>query len=487
MKPKAITLRTRIYLSMLLLVLVSSVIIGIVTVFHFKSQNEEYHEKRLQRKERAVLAGIGYFLEQYSISDVPKDLAIVLGTKFNELANINKLNINIYDLKGRLLVSAESDSVAIFEPKKQLSPTILTSIDEKGKFIQRVKQNERNFLSSYSIIKDNLEKPLAIIHIPYLERKDVLKTELNSYLIRLGEIYLLLFIGASILAYILSNYITSSLKAVSEKLRTIKIEKKNEPLEWESNDEIGELVEEYNRMLKQLEESAEMLAKSERESAWREMARQVAHEIKNPLTPMKLSVQHLERSWKENDDQWEGKLTRFTKTIIEQIDSLSNIASEFSNFAQMPKAQNEKINIHEILNSAIDLYKETPDVAINFRTDISTEKFVYADKEQLLRVFNNLIKNAIQALPDNQSGKINVVLRAENSSIITEIADNGTGISHEQMEKIFTPNFTTKTGGMGLGLAISKNMVESAKGKIWFVTQKDEGTTFYVSLPEYME
>jgi two-component system, NtrC family, nitrogen regulation sensor histidine kinase NtrY len=242
-------------------------------------------------------------------------------------------------------------------------------------------------------------------------------------------------------------------------------------------------VNEYNNKVAELEKYAAELARSERESAWREMAKQVAHEIKNPLTPMRLTIQHAQRSLKHDDPDYDEKMTKFANTLIEQIDTLSHIANEFSNFAKMPRAVNEEVDLLQILESTVQLYKETPDVHIRIHQSELKEARVYIDKEQLLRVTGNLIKNAIQSIPDGKEGKVDIYIRQKDNGFVFEIKDNGIGIDHEQIDKIFTPNFTTKSNGMGLGLAMVKNMVESSGGKIWFETSHAHGTSFFVFLP----
>ncbi|MFI5164442.1 MAG: sensor histidine kinase, partial [Bacteroidia bacterium] len=195
---------------------------------------------------------------------------------------------------------------------------------------------------------------------------------------------------------------------------------------------------------------------------------------------------HLLRTCKINDHDIFKKIARITETLIEQIETLSVIANEFSNFAQMPITANEKINMRNILENAISLFKNSSDTEIDFSSEVA-EATIYADKEQLLRVFNNLLKNAIQAIPENIQGKIQISISKKNENFIVKIKDNGTGINEEQVNKIFTPNFTTKSGGMGLGLAMVKSIVETFNGKIWFETARGIGTTFFVSIPEYKD
>jgi nitrogen fixation/metabolism regulation signal transduction histidine kinase len=283
---------------------------------------------------------------------------------------------------------------------------------------------------------------------------------------------------------IISDQITRPLRIIQQKFSQIKIGRKSEEIVYKGRDEIAGLVDEYNRMVKELVKSVDMLARSERESAWREMAKQVAHEIKNPLTPMKLSVQHLQRSWNNNKENFAEYLERVTKTLIEQIDNLSFIASEFSNFAKMPKAINKEINIVDKIRSTITLFANTENVDFIFEHE-SEYIPVYADKEQLSRVFINLIKNAIQSIPDDRTGKIGIALIQSRNTVRISITDNGKGIPEDIENKLFTPSFTTKSSGMGLGLSIVKNIIESFDGNITFKTKVNHGTTFIIELPVY--
>jgi nitrogen fixation/metabolism regulation signal transduction histidine kinase len=293
----------------------------------------------------------------------------------------------------------------------------------------------------------------------------------------------LLFAISLLAALFVSNWITKPLRILQQNLATIQLGKSNKKIQYRGNDEIASLVNEYNNKVSELEKYTAELARSERESAWREMAKQVAHEIKNPLTPMRLTIQHAQRSLKKDDPDYEMKMEKFALTLIEQIDSLTNIANEFSNFAKMPKAINEELDLIQILTSTVELYKETPSVLIRFhKGEINLAK-VFGDKEQLLRVTGNLVKNAIQSIPDSQEGKVDIYIRKKENGFVIEVKDNGSGIDPEKIDKIFTPNFTTKTTGMGLGLAMVKNIVEGSDGKIWFETSPSNGTSFFVFLP----
>jgi len=326
-------------------------------------------------------------------------------------------------------------------------------------------------------------KLLAYLNLPYFTKQDVLTREISNMVVGIVNFYLLLISISVLVAVFISVRITQPLQMLQSKFGKITLGKTNEIIDYESDDEIGGLIKEYNHMVEQLAESAELLARSERESAWREMAKQIAHEIKNPLTPMKLSVQHLKRSWKDNPENWEQNLERIAQTLVEQIDTLSSIATEFSNFAQMPKPKNVTINLGNKITRTVELFEKTSEVQFvtEFRND--SPVIVFADKEQLSSVFINLIKNAIQAIPMEREGIIKIIIDTEKESAVIRISDNGKGIPEELGDKLFQPNFTTKSSGMGMGLAIVKNIIDNAGGRISYETRFDEGTTFIVELP----
>jgi nitrogen fixation/metabolism regulation signal transduction histidine kinase len=239
----------------------------------------------------------------------------------------------------------------------------------------------------------------------------------------------------------------------------------------------------YNTMIEAMEENANNLAKSERETAWREMAKQVAHEIKNPLTPLRLGIQMLDRAWREKDEKFDEKFQKFSKSFLEQIDSLSRIASEFSNFAKMPELKLERVNLLETITKAIEVFSQMDHIQINCDEKSLKNCFVRADKDQLLRSFNNLLKNAIEAVADGKEGIIDIAGLQINNKVEIKISDNGSGIPLNSRNNIFVPNFTTKSSGTGLGLAFVKQAIQNVNGNIYFTTEIDVGTTFYITLP----
>ncbi len=477
----------RIQVLLVLIVLVSLALFGGGTIYYIKQQFEVKNKENISEKTHSVLIDVESKLS--SETTLNKELTEYVSFILKKSSSIFFTDINFYDTQGNLYASSRSKVFDEGLTSKKMNPEAYLQLSILGKteFIHDERIGKLEYLSAYIPFKNKDGKLLAYLNLPYFAKQSELEKEISGFLVALINIYVLLFALSIVTAIFISNYVTKPLKLIQDKLSKIKLGKTNEPIEWKENDEIGSLVSEYNRMITELSKSAELLAKSERESAWREMAKQVAHEIKNPLTPMKLSVQHLQRTWKDDGPDMDQKMERLTKTIIEQIDTLSNIATEFSNFAKMPKANLEKINIKEIIVNTIALFHDSENLQIIFDTEISSEAFVNADKEQLLRVFNNLIKNATQAIPEERKGKIIVALKHEKQHFLISVSDNGNGINDDVLEKIFVPNFTTKTGGMGLGLAMVKNIVETVDGKIWFETKAGIGTTFYVSLPCYLE
>jgi two-component system nitrogen regulation sensor histidine kinase NtrY len=482
---ESFSLKYRIQVLLVLIVLISLALFGGGTIYYIKQQFEIKNRENISEKIHSVLMEVENRLGSENVLNT--DLSEYSSFIMKKLSAVFFTDINLYDAQGNLYASSRPKVFDEGLTSKKMNPEAYLQIAILGKteFIHDERIGNLDYLSAFIPLKNKDGKLLAYLNLPYFAKQNELEKEISGFLVALINIYVLLFALSIITAIFISNYVTKPLKLIQDKLGNIKLGKTNEPIEWQENDEIGNLVSEYNRMIAELSNSADLLAKSERENAWREMAKQVAHEIKNPLTPMKLSVQHLQRTWKDHAPDMDQKMERVTKTIIDQIDALSNIATEFSNFAKMPKANFEKINLQHILLNSISLFHDQEAIQLEFKSDVGGEAWIWADKEQLLRVFNNLLKNAIQAIPEDRNGRIQVVLKIEKNNFLVMITDNGIGISEDNTHKIFVPNFTTKNGGMGLGLAMVKNIVENTGGLIWFETQVKKGTTFFVSLPCY--
>jgi len=466
---------------MILLVVVASILIAAVTIYQYNEQSRDYHEQRLERKEAQLLSSINYVLRQTTYPIATENLGLIFKNKIYEIANIQKVEFNLYDLEGTLIKSSkpsfENDSIT-----RCISADILNALNQSidKSYVESLVQLGGDFRSSYSIFSDSKAKPLGILNLPYFEDASLNEAELREFLVRLGYAYFVMLLVAIAFAYFVSRFITRSLKTISEKMNETRLEKRNKKIELKgASEEVSVLVESYNSMIDELEESAVKLATSERERAWREMAKQVAHEIKNPLTPMRLSVQSFQRKFDAKDPNVDQKVEEYSKTLIQQIDTMSSIASAFSSFAEMPAQKSETLNIVEVINLALDIFTE------DYISFISKEKEIIAnfDRTQLIRVVTNLVKNAIQAIPKDRTPRIEVKVYSENNIVFFTVTDNGNGISEENKPKVFEPKFTTKSSGMGLGLPMLKKIVETYNGSITFESQEGSGTTFKVSFP----
>lgn len=477
-----LSLRIRIFLSMILLIIVASILLASISIFQFKNEAKQYHQERLEHKEDAIKENIIYVLSNTTYPLTPNNLSLIFKDKIHELSDIHNLEINIYSLDGKLLKSSKSrfsvDSVAPPIPK-YIIKLVQSSVEKR--YVDIKNSNGQKNRSSYSLIKDDKFKPLGILNLPYVEDDSYYQTELQNFLIRLAQVYTFMLLVAFGVAYFLSSYITKSLKTISDKLSETSLNQKNEKIVLEaSSKEINLLIKAYNAMVDELEESALKLAQSEREEAWQEMAKQVAHEIKNPLTPMRLTVQSFQRKFDANDPNLKQKINDYSETLIQQIDTMSSVASAFSNFASMPAQQNETLNVVDVVELTMDIFNEE---FVHFKAE-EEEIISKIDRTQLIRIITNLVKNAIQAIPENQENKaVCVNIKKMSGNVVITVADNGNGIEIEDSNRIFEPKFTTKTSGMGLGLSIIKNIIENYNGTITFESQKGKGTTFKVSLP----
>jgi nitrogen fixation/metabolism regulation signal transduction histidine kinase len=395
------------------------------------------------------------------------------------------VDINVYDLDGFLLATSRPE---IFERgliSKQMNSSAYNELvfNKKALIIRKEQIGELSYSSVYIPFENKDNKVIAYVNLPYFTDDDNLQKNISNLLITTINIYVILFLLAIVLAFFISTNITRPLRMLQSKFKNVELGKKHQEISYKKDDEVGALVTEYNRMVAELEKSVKKLAESERENAWREMAKQIAHEIKNPLTPMKLSVQLLQRSWNDNKENFETRLNGVSNTLIEQIDTLSSIASEFSAFAKMPKAQDEEVNLSAKLQTVVQLFENTRDADIKIDLHGNNEVYILADKEQISRVFINIIKNGIQSIPEGVRGKIYVELTTYANYAKVTIEDNGSGIPDDRKGQLFKPSFTTKTTGMGMGLAIVKNIINSSNGEIWFESELGKGTKFFVEFP----
>ena len=477
-----LSLRNRLQLTMLGMILSSFIIIGVLMMIYLTWLNSEKNEENILERTLSILIEVEHKFDH--LNDLQEAGEEELESVLIKFSNVFFSDINLYDSQGFLLASSRP---RIFQ-KGLISTLInrdaLTQLKENktSMFVQIEHIGELHYLSAYVSFYNTQNKLLGYLNLPYFSRQDDLKREIATFLVAFINIYVLFVLLGVLVTYLISNYITSPLKLLAERIGSIRLGKTDNKLVWRREDEIGHLVEEYNRMLDELAVSADKLAISERESAWREMAQQVAHEIKNPLTPMKLSVQYLQKAWEDQAEDWDQRLKRFSEALIEQIDTLSAIASEFSYFAKMPEPENATLDLDELARTSMAIYKDVTSIQFESLSD-SDQKWIYADRRQLLRAFSNLINNSIQAFEEQDEGMITLQTDTVGGFHLLTISDNGKGIPLEEADRIFQPNFTTRSGGAGLGLAIVKGIILSIGGEISFSSEPGVQTSFTLRFP----
>lgn len=461
------SLRTRIQLVIIVLIVFSFLIIGLMTGYYFNNLLKNNQNKHNQQQIIAVINAIQSKLE--SVAD-EESAEILLNKSIKEIGDIHNQQLSIYNNQGQLTNYSEDKETMLRLP---LSFKAMQSNTKEIVF----NGTPRTIVP----LRLDSDRPFAYCTISF-ENNPRSYSSILDFISTILNVYVFLFLLASAIALAIANSITRPLSVIAEKLKSFKVGANNEPLQYDGKDEIGILIDEYNNLIVQVQDSADIIAKTERDMAWREMAKQVAHEIKNPLTPMKLSIQYLDKMVETNPDRARDITKKVATTLVTQIDALTNIANEFSNYATMPRANNTKLVLNEVVEAVHDLFRKRDDMNITMSEPIEDLE-VYVDRNQLLRILNNLVKNAIQAIPEDRPGIIQIALQKENNKAIISVKDNGKGIPDYMKQKVFTPNFTTKSSGTGLGLAISANMIDSMNGRIYFETEVDKGTTFFVEIP----
>ncbi|MGE5381840.1 MAG: ATP-binding protein [Omnitrophica WOR_2 bacterium] len=474
-------LKSQLQIMLVAIVLFSSIITGSTTLHNITSLNEKKNKDMLSEKAHSVLIEIEHKL------DTVQNINVINQTYLQELLTKFSLvffsDINLFTTKGNLLATSRPEIFNEGLRSEYMSPEAFNeiAINQRTFFVTNEQIGSYRYLSAYIPFRNKNNKLIAYVNLPFFAREHELRQEISSFLVTFVNVYIILTAFAVFISLIVGNYVTRPLQLIRDQFSHVKLDKKNEKIEYTRHDELGNLINEYNLMLEKLSESVDKLAQSERESAWKEMARQIAHEIKNPLTPMKLSIQHLYRSWHDKAPDWESRLEKTTTSIIQQIDSLAAIASAFSDFAKFPAPANEKIEINHLIKEIVDLFTPQTEFSISF-SHPETPLFVFADRKQITRVMVNLLNNAIQAIPADRNGQIDIIVDSSEQEIHIYVKDNGIGIPDQQKSRIFSPNFTTKSGGAGLGLAMVKNIINNANGSISF-TSDPYGTIFEIHLP----
>jgi two-component system, NtrC family, nitrogen regulation sensor histidine kinase NtrY len=463
-------------------ILIPLILVCVATVSLVTTSYKRDLEKNYQTQGRSIQENLLNFAVTLRAETPREQLAQTVST----LAKFSETDINLYDSRGKLVTTSQP---LIFEAgllSRLINPQAVVAIAENRapQMLVTEQAGSLRFNSLYLPLRTAEEGQLAgYIGLPFFDSERDLNEKLIELITTVMNIFTIMFIIFMVLTFVAARALTVPLKLITEKLKRTTLTGKNEMLAYTSADEIGLLVNEYNQMLLKLEQSKQELAIREKEAAWREMARQVAHEIKNPLTPMKLSMQYLQRAIAEKRDNVEEMANKISGTIITQIDILSDIATSFSNFTALPELKPEPVDLALVLKRTTDLHQE-PSLRTIVLQVPEGEWVVIADENLMFRTFNNLIINALQAIPGDRRPRIEVTLQPEGyREVLISISDNGTGIPEDIHKKVFVPNFSTKYAGSGIGLAVARKGIESAGGSIWFETKEKEGTTFYIKLP----
>lgn len=480
-KRKGMPLSLKIQLGLISLVFLSLLTFGWGSGLFVSTQYNQFTNDMIREKLSSVESEIVNKLGNFKSLSIEQNGNYLQNT-LQQFARIFFTDINMYDEHGYLLATSRPKVFNVGLLSEQMNPTAFKNMEllKQSEFVHQEMIGQLKFSSAYKPLYNLNGKQLGFINLQHFGQQREFENQIQRFLVAIINVFIFLLAVSVILAIFISNWLTEPLRILQSSFAGVRFGKRNQRIEYDKNDEIGSLVKDYNSKLEELEFAAQQLAKSERELAWREMAKQVAHEIKNPLTPMKLSIQQLLRVYDPNDPKSEEKLNKVAHSIIEQIDALTNIANEFSNFAKMPTLKREEINIVQLIEGVKSVFGGEALITIVVSSD---EVKLAADKDQLVRVFNNLIKNAIQATPSERQPEVQVSITSDAQYIRISITDNGSGISEEQADKIFVPYFTTKGTGTGIGLAMVKQIIENHGGTIQFESQVGEGTTFTIVLP----
>ncbi len=479
--------KNKIQYSMIGALFFTFIVICSGTIYFVIQQYREKHQDNLENTMRSLYIELIHKVEhEEDLRNWSSDSYYNLDELLRKFSNVFYTDINMYDENGFLLATSRSE---IFDQQflsMRMHPEAYDKLsrEDYSVFIHTEQIANMKYQSAYVPLLNSENNLLAYLNLPYFTEPEMLAQEVTNLVVVILNTYVILLLLVLFLSVFLADRITQPLRFIQTRIAQLSLSKNNEKIVYKGKDEIAGLVDEYNYMVDELVKSAGLLARSERESAWREMAKQIAHEIKNPLTPMKLNVQHMQRLAREEGADIAGQVEKVSQSLIEQIDSLTFIANEFSDFAKMPKARNRKINLVTKLRNVANLFENSEGFKINLELGELTEVFTYGDPAQLQRVIINLVKNGIQAVPEDREKSISVKMKLlSDKEVQIAVTDNGKGIPESIRDKLFQPNFTTKSGGMGMGLAISANIVHSMGGGIWYETEAGRGTTFFVKIP----
>lgn len=480
-KYKGYSLRNKVFWGFLLICFLS--IASSSTLSYFILRNNAVAQSRtdLQKKSEALMSALDYSVSHTQVET--NDLPQILANDIFEIADINNQDIIIYDLSGKFLISNKDiNLIAQKEIPIEVINRVLKS-DTRVDFQTYDKKKGANVSSSYMILKNNMLEPIGIVFFPFYHNDGAYFSVFNKYVNYIIIVNLFIIAISVWLSWIISNNLTRAVTKFSDKINQITLfEDDPKPIKYYHNDELNQLVKAYNKMILQIQEQKQRLSFKEKEEAWREMAKQVAHEVKNPLTPMKLTIQNFERKFDPADPDIRDKVKHLSRTLVDQIDLVATVASAFSQFAQLPEKNNEIFDLNKEIKNIINVFSDEK-IYFHSNRDII---MVEMDKIYLSRIITNLVANARQAKHDDRDNIINLDVEQRQKRVIITVDDNGTGIPEDLYDRIFEPNFTSKTSGTGLGLTMVRKMVEDYKGQISVRSEVGKGSTFTISLPTNM-
>ncbi|PCJ81942.1 MAG: hypothetical protein COA49_02975 [Bacteroidetes bacterium] len=472
-------LRIRIFLGMLVVVLVALASTAIVAYDYSQQQEVAYNNQRLLRKEAALARSLDYVIARQGGLLSEDSVSILFTDHICELADVHGLILSLYRLDGLLITTSAPFSNEDLQPDMTLREEIRNELKLKGdRVVSQETLGPNQITRVHWLVTSELGKPLFIASARYNPRP-LTQGGIRPFLNRLAPVYLFLFLGAMLIAYLTVQSIVRPLFRLKVEMAKVDPLGNSTKLEHSWNDEVGKLVDQYNELLSKLRESLIRRAKDEREGAWREMAQQVAHEIKNPLTPLRLGIQQLERAWNDGASDFPSRLKKFTSTAISQIDVLAGIAEDFALLAVVREPEIISVDLSDVVNKAAGLYGEESVIVDEKTKGI----YVEGDSSRLIRAFNNLIANALDSMYEAKSKTpIRVEVSEDGKYAVVKVIDQGVGISVEKLDRIFEPRFTTKTHGLGLGLAMVKSIVEQSKGDVYVESVEGKGATFIIKL-----
>ena len=480
-KYKGYSLRNKVFWGFLLICLLSIASSSTLSYFILRNNAVAQSSTDLQKKSEALMSALDYSVShtQVQTNDLPK----ILANDIFEIADINNQDIIIYDLKGKFLISNKDINLI---PQKQIPLEVINRVlksDTRVDFQTYDKKIGANVSSSYMILKNNMLEPIGIVFFPFYHNDGAYFSVFDKYVNYIIIVNLFIIAISVWLSWIISNNLTRAVTKFSDKINQITLfEDDPKPIKYYHNDELNQLVKAYNKMILQIQEQKQRLSFKEKEEAWREMAKQVAHEVKNPLTPMKLTIQNFERKFDPADPDIRDKVKHLSRTLVDQIDLVATVASAFSQFAQLPEKNNEIFDLNKEIKNIINVFSDEK-IYFHSNRDII---MIEMDKIYLSRIITNLVANSRQAKHDDRENIINLDVEQRQKRVIITVDDNGTGIPEELYDRIFEPNFTSKTSGTGLGLTMVRKMVEDYKGEISVKSELGKGSTFTISLPTNM-